>query len=432
MVNNYEAEQAVLGAILLESSIIGNLTLEPSHFYKGSHSRIYEAMKDVADRNEEVNTVTVSTELGEEINKCGGVTYLIQLADAVPSTEPVMHYQQMIYDAYRNRMKRELALKYAEQPGDDSLDQLIKSLTDLRGVGVQVEEKSTYDYLTEIANDMVSPPDESAHGYPIGFKDFDDMTGGGPHRGDLFIIAARPSMGKTAFALNMASGHCKNGGSADVFSLEMGAKQLLHRMISAQGNIDGQKWQTMCFSEADYNKGINAIGEMTGWDLDIHEKARTVAEMRAAIRRSVKELNRDNHMVVIDYLQLMSVVGSYERRDQEVGSITRELKLLARELNIPIILLSQLSRGVESRQDKRPMMSDLRESGNIEQDADVIGFLYRDDYYNDDSENQNIVEIILKKQRNGPTGTVELAFIKEYGKFVDLDRRYGEAEVPSA
>ncbi|SDO80260.1 replicative DNA helicase [Halobacillus aidingensis] len=432
MISNNEAEQAVLGSVLLEGSIIGKLTLEPDHFHKAPHQKIYEAMKTVSSRSEEVNTVTVSTELGEDMKKCGGINYLIQLADAVPSTEPVMHFQQLIYDAYRNRRKRELSLTYSEQHGDDALDKLIKSLTDLRGVGVQVEEKTTYDHLAEIANDMVSPPDQSAHGFPVGFHDFDKMTGGGPQRGDLFIVAARPSMGKTAFALNMASGHCKNGGSVDVFSLEMGAKQLLQRMISAQGNIDAQKWRTMSFSESDYNKGINAIGEMTNWDVDIHEKATTVAEMRAIIRRSVKELNRENHMVVIDYLQLMSVVDSYDRRDLEVGSITRELKLLARELNIPIILLSQLSRGVESRQDKRPMMSDLRESGNIEQDADVVGFLYRDDYYNDDSENQNIIEIILKKQRNGPTGTVELAFIKEYGKFVDLDRRYNETHVPSA
>lgn len=431
MIHNQEAEQALLGAALLEGSIVNDLTIQPEHFYQLNHQEIFQAIIRVSARSEEVNMVSVATELGEQISRCGGVTYLTNLAASVASTEPVKHYQRMIYDAYRNRVTQELTLKYSQNPSDESLDQLLDQLSGLRGVGVEVSEKTTYDYLTEIAADMISDDVEN-NGFEVGFDDFDSMTGGGPQRGDLIIIAARPSMGKTAFALNLAAGHCKNGGSADVFSLEMGAKQLLHRMISAEGNIDGQKWRTMSFSESDYNKAIRSIGEMTNWDIDIHERPTTVADMRAIIRRSVKELSREKHLVVIDYLQLMSVVGNHERRDLAVGSITRELKLLARELNIPIILLSQLSRSVESRQDKRPMMSDLRESGNIEQDADVIGFLYRDDYYNDESENQNIVEVIIKKQRNGPSGTVELAFIKEYNKFVNLDHRYSSLEVPSA
>lgn len=432
MINNYEAEQAVIGSVLLENALIGDLTLEPNHFYDKPHVKIYEAMKSIKARDEQVDVVAVSTELGEEVNNCGGVSYLMDLVESVPSTEAVKHYQRMIYDAYRNRVTKYEALKYAENPTDESLDELIQELRDVRRVGIEVQEKSTYDHLTEIANDMLSSPEENSNGNRSGYGDFDDMTGGGPQNGDLIILAGRPSMGKTAFALNLASGHCKNGGSADIFSLEMGAKQLLHRMISAEGNIQGQKWQTMLFSDEDYNKAIHAIGEMTAWDLSIHEEATNVADMRATIRRSVKEQSKENHLVVIDYLQLMSVVGRYERRDQEVGSITRELKLLARELNIPIILLSQLSRGVESRLDKRPMMSDLRESGNIEQDADVIGFLYRDDYYDSESDNQNVVEVILRKQRNGPVGTVELAFVKEYGKFASLDRRYSDKEVPSA
>ncbi|TGB04707.1 replicative DNA helicase [Halobacillus salinus] len=431
MINNREAEQAMLGAILLEGHLIKDLSLQPTHFFDRSHQTIYEAMKTVSDNNGAVDIVAVATELGSEVGVVGGISYLTDLADSVPSTETIKHYQRMIFDAYRNRVTREHTMRYSESPTDQSLDELIKVLTDVRGIGVETTEKSTYEYLTEIANDMLSPTEAADKGCPVGFRDFDNMTGGGPQNGDLFIVAARPSMGKTAFALNIASGHCKNGGSADIFSLEMGTKQLLHRMISAEGNIDAQKWRTMFFSNEDYDKAINAIGEMTKWDFDIHEKATTVSDMRAIIRRSVIEKGRNNHLVVIDYLQLMSVLGKYERRDLEVGSITRELKLLARELDIPIILVSQLSRGVEQRQDKRPMMSDLRESGNIEQDADVISFLYRDDYYNPESESQNIVEVILKKQRNGPIGNVELAFIKEYGKFVDLDYRYSDQEVPS-
>ncbi|MYL50279.1 replicative DNA helicase [Halobacillus litoralis] len=432
MIRNYEAEQAILGSVLLEGSIVRDLILEDIHFDESAHRKIYKAMREISDQDQPINIVSVTTQLGDIIHNCGGVSYLTDLAGSVPSTAAVKHYQRMVLEAYRNRKTQEQALKYSENPGDISLDDLIKNLESMRELGVESEEKSTYDYLTEIANDILSPTSDEQNGFKTGYRDFDNMTGGGPQRGDLIIVAARPSMGKTAFALNMASGHCRNGGSVDMFSLEMGAKQLLHRMISAEGNIDGQKWRTMSFSTEDYNKALDAIGVITDWQVDIHEKARTVSDIRAIVRRSVNEKNRDKHMVVIDYLQLMSSVGRYERRDLEVGAMTRELKLLARELDIPIILLSQLSRGVESRQDKRPMMSDLRESGNIEQDADVIGFLYRDDYYDAESENQNIVEIILGKQRNGPVGNVELAFLKEYGKFVNLDYRYSEMEVPPA
>ena len=431
MIHNQEAEQAVIGSVLAEGSLIKDLVIESKHFADLKHRKIYQAMTLIQERDEPINIVSVTTELAEKIEDCGGVSYLTELAGSIASIHSVKHYQRMVLDAYRNRKTQEKAIKYSENPNDSDLDGLIKTLETLRGVGVEREEKTTYDYLSEIANDMLSPTEEKQNGFKTGYTDFDRMTGGGPQRGDLIIVAARPSMGKTAFALNMAAGHCRHEGSVDIFSLEMGTKQLLHRMISAEGNIDGQKWRTMSFSSRDYEKAMTAIGHIAKWDLDIHERARTVSDIRSTVRRSVTEKKKDNHMVVIDYLQLMSSVGRYERRDMEVGAMTRELKLLARELDIPIILLSQLSRGVEQRQDKRPMMSDLRESGNIEQDADVIGFLYRDDYYNADSEAKNIVEIILSKQRNGPVGSVELAFLKEYGKFVNLDHRYTDAEVPA-
>src|SRR5699024_3101523 len=228
------------------------------------------------------------------------------------------------------------------------------------------------------------------------------------------------SVGKTAFALNLAAGHCKNGGSSSVFSLEMGTKPLLKRMISAEGSINGQKWQSMAFSKSDYEQAFHAIGTISEWDLAIFDQKRTLMDIRTSIRKSLYDNPDGNHLVIIDYLQLISsTTQKWQRRDLEVGEITRELKLLAIELNIPIILLSQLSRGVESRSDKRPLMSDLRESGNIEQDADVIFFLYREDYYTRKSE-QNKIEIIISKQRNGPTGSVELGFLKEYGRFVEL------------
>ena len=227
------------------------------------------------------------------------------------------------------------------------------------------------------------------------------------------------SVGKTVIALNLAMQHAKNEGSAMIFSLETGKKQLLQRMISSVGKINGQKWRNRLFSAADYERALRAVGQISNWRLKIDDHLRTVTAFGAAIRKRVYDEPTQQHLVMIDYLQLMTPTGQRERRDLEIGDITRELKLLSVELYIPIVLLSQLSRNVESRQNKRPLMSDLRESGNIEQDADVISFLYRDDYYDHNSEQSNKLEVIISKQRNGPTGTVEMSFDREYGLFRD-------------
>lgn len=423
MIFNEQAEQAVIGTILLDGTLFDTLGLIPEHFYKAQHSKIYESITSVADKEQDINVVTIVSELGDTVNSVGGVSYLTDLSGAVPSTESLKHYEQLVLEAYRNRESQRAAVKYAENPDEESLSNLITSLETLQEVGTQQQEKTTYDYLQEIAEDMLYPSDSTEQGFKVGYSDFDNMTGGLQPE-DLIIIAARPSVGKTAFALNMGAGHCKNGGTTHIFSLEMGTKQLLQRMISAESKVDGQKWKSMKFSTKDYQSASTAIGIISDWDLHIHEKATTINEVKSSIRKAFNDNPDGRHLVIIDYLQLMRTTGKYERRDLEVGAMTRDLKLLAKELDIPIILLSQLSRAVEQRQDKRPMMSDLRESGNIEQDADVVGFLYRDDYYDKDSEQQNIIEIILSKQRNGPVGTVELHFAKEYGKFLSLERRY--------
>lgn len=421
--HNQLAEQTVIGTILMDSSLAKETRLKSEHFFFEQYRLIFESITSLKDSGQEIDVVTLTTELSKKdnLNKVGGVTHLTELATSIPTTANFKHYENLVFEAYRYRKSRELSLKYTENPSDESLAELIKKLENVQNEGVIEEEKNTQDYLLDIAEKMADPPSEI--GFKTGFTDFDDMTGG-LQKGDLVIIAARPSVGKTAFALNIAAGHCKNEGTSHVFSLEMGTEQLLQRMISSESKINGQKWRTMSFSTDDYNNGIRAIGEVYDWNLNIHEKATNLNEIRSLIRKSVQSSPNEKHLVVIDYLQLIVSTGRYERRDLEVGAITRELKLLAKELDIPIVLLSQLSRGVEQRQDKRPMMSDLRESGNIEQDADVIGFLYRDDYYDSESEKQNIIEIILSKQRNGPTGTVELAFLKEYGKFLSLETRY--------
>lgn len=424
MIYNEQAEQAVIGTILLDGTLFDTLNIEPNHFHNKKHCKIYQSIKNVAEKEQDINVVTVVADLDKEINSVGGVSYLTDLSGSVPSTESLKHYEQLVLEAYRNRESQKAALKYAENPDEQTLNELASTIESLQEVGVQQEEMTTYDYLQEIARDMLSNPlEQTSNGYNVGFTDLDNMTGG-LQKTDLIIIAARPSVGKTAFALNMGAGHCSNGGTTHIFSLEMGTKQLLQRMISSEARVDGQKWRSMKFSTQDYEYANTAIGIIANWDLHIHEKATTINEIISNIRKAVNDDPEGNHLVIIDYLQLIRTTGRFERRDLEVGAITRDLKLLAKELDIPIILLSQLSRAVEQRQDKRPMMSDLRESGNIEQDADVVGFLYRDDYYDAESEQQNIIEIILSKQRNGPVGTVELHFAKEYGKFLSLERRY--------
>lgn len=254
----------------------------------------------------------------------------------------------------------------------------------------------------------------------------------GFQRNDLIIVGARPSVGKTAFALNIAQNVAtKTGENVAIFSLEMGAEQLVMRMLCAEGNIDAQRLRTGSLTDEDWGKLTMAMGSLSNAGIYIDDTPGVrVQDIRSKCRRLKQE--HGIGMILIDYLQLILGSGrSGENRQQEVSEISRSLKQLARELEVPVIALSQLSRGVEQRQDKRPMMSDIRESGSIEQDADIVAFLYRDDYYDKESENKNIIEIIIAKQRNGPTGTVSLAFVKEYNKFVNLERRFDDAAVPS-
>jgi len=265
-------------------------------------------------------------------------------------------------------------------------------------------------------------------GIPSGFPDLDRMTSGF-QRSDLIIVAARPSVGKTAFALNIAQNvGVRARETVAIFSLEMSASQLVQRMVCAESNVDAGRLRTGRLEGDDWEKLTMAIGALSEAEIYIDDTPGvTVADIRAKLRRLKKE--RGLGLVVIDYLQLIQGRGKPgENRQQEVSEISRTLKQIARELEVPVIALSQLSRGVEQRQDKRPMLSDLRESGSIEQDADIVAFLYRDDYYDRETERKNIIEIIIAKQRNGPVGTVELVFLKNFNKFVSLDRTHGDAD----
>lgn len=415
--NTFDAETSLLGSLFIDGSLFADLDIDEQYFTHKQHQLIFQAMRQAYKKKGAIDLVIVTTVLGERIEAAGGVMYLTEMAESVPSTATFKQYEHILKEAYQLKEAKRAVQRFLNQPTEQTMDQLLKDLTTCRELTATQSEKSTYSHLMEISEELLEP--ESDHlGYMTSLTDFDQMTGG-LQRGDLIILAARPSVGKTAFALNLAAGHCKNGGNSLVFSLEMGTKQLLKRMISAEGLVHGSKWRDIPnrFTTTDYERAMQAIGAIATWQLDIYDAKRTITEIRAEIRKQLHDDPKAKPLVLIDYLQLIAPsVIRRERRDLEIGEITRELKLLAMELNIPIVLLSQLSRGVEARQEKRPLMSDLRESGNIEQDADVIAFLYREDYYDKRTEQQNELEVILSKQRNGPTGTVKMGFWREYGK----------------
>lgn len=442
--HNIEAEQAVLGAVFLEPEAMSTAAefLLPEDFYRASHQRIFEVMLSLADRGEPIDLVTVTTALSNNkvLEEVGGVSYLSDIANSVPTAANISYYTKIVSEksTLRNLIRTATNIVTSGYEEEDSVEDVLNSAEkDILEVS-QSKSSGAFKSIKDVLIDVYDNIEElhnnegGVTGIPTGYRDLDNITSGF-QRNDLIIIAARPSMGKTAFALNIAQNvavHTEE--NVAIFSLEMGADQLVSRMLCAEGNIDAQRLRTGHMEADDWNKLTMAMGSLSNAGIYIDDTPGVrVSEIRSKCRRLKQEHGLG--MILIDYLQLIQgSANSKENRQQEVSEISRSLKGLARELNVPLIALSQLSRGVESRQDKRPMMSDLRESGSIEQDADIVGFLYRDDYYDQESENQNIIEIILAKQRNGPVGTVSLAFVKEYNKFVDLDYRYSDADVPPA
>jgi replicative DNA helicase len=434
---NIEAEQAVLGAIFLQPSSI-TLTSElliPEDFYRASHQKIYNAMLDLSDKGEPVDLVTVTAELADVnlLEEIGGVSYLSDLANSVPTAANIEYYAKIVEEKSILRRLIRTATTIA-QDGYSREDEVEVLLGEAEKTIMEVAQRKNAGAFQNIKDVLVQTYDniETLHdrkgdvtGIPTGFIELDKMTAGF-QRNDLIIVAARPSVGKTAFALNIAQNVAtKTDENVAIFSLEMGADQLVMRMLCAEGNIDAQRLRTGSLTPEDWGKLTMAMGSLSDSGIYIDDTPGIrVGDIRAKCRRLKQESGLG--MVLIDYLQLIQGNGRTDNRQQEVSEISRTLKELARELKVPVIALSQLSRGVEQRQDKRPMMSDIRESGSIEQDADIVAFLYRDDYYDKESENKNIIEIIIAKQRNGPVGTVSLAFVKEYNKFVNLERRFDD------
>jgi replicative DNA helicase len=437
-----EAEQAVLGAIFLDPSALtlASEILIPEDFYRASHQKIFHAMLRVADKGEPVDLVTVTAELADtqQLEEVGGVSYLSELADAVPTAANVEYYARIVEEKSVLRRLIRTATSIAqdgytrEDEVDVLLDEAEKKIMEISQRKHSGAFKNIKDILVQTYDniEMLHNRKGEVTGIPTGFTELDRMTSGF-QRSDFIIVAARPSVGKTAFALNIAQNVAtKTNENVAIFSLEMSAQQLVMRMLCAEGNINAQNLRTGRLTPEDWGKLTMAMGSLSNAGIYIDDTPSIrVSDIRAKCRRLKQESGLG--MVVIDYLQLIQGSGrNRENRQQEVSEISRSLKALARELEVPVIALSQLSRSVEQRQDKRPMMSDIRESGSIEQDADIVAFLYRDDYYNKDSENKNIIEIIIAKQRNGPVGTVQLAFIKEYNKFVNLERRFDDTQIP--
>ena len=431
--HNREAEQSVIGAIFLDPQalITASEILLADDFYQNAHKKIFETMLRLSDQGKAIDVVTVTEELSakKELEDVGGLSYLLELANAVPTAANIAHYAKIVEEKALLRRLIRVATKIVEDgyTREDEVEALLgeaeKKMMEVANRKNAGDFKHVKDVLVETFDNIEQLQSKKGDvtGIPTGFRDLDNITAGF-QRNDLIIVAARPSVGKTAFALNVAQSVAVQAReNVAIFSLEMGAEQLVMRMLCAEGNIDAQVLRTGALTTEDWGKLTMAMGSLSNSGIFIDDTPGVrINEIRAKCRRLAQEHGLG--MILIDYLQLIQGSGKPgENRQQEVSEISRSLKGLARELKVPVIALSQLSRGVEQRQDKRPMMSDLRESGSIEQDADIVAFLYRDDYYDKESESKNMIEIIIAKQRNGPTGTVTLAFKKEFNKFINVD-----------
>lgn len=430
---NNDAEQAVIGAIFLNPDMYQELTVKPNYFFDTRHRVIVTALEELANIGTPISLISVAEHLGSRIENAGGISYLTQLSQSMPTTANFIHYQAIISQHYEKRqqialLERMLRETLEGEPGDVR--------DDLRTALHQLDELGDYDnddghvskIMQNLYQDMQEPKNEIT-GAESGFRDLDKMTSGF-QKGDLIIVGARPSVGKTALAMNVAQNYALaakggTGGPVGVFSLEMPSNRLGERIVSSTTNIDGQvlKNPQQNFEVADWNKVALSMAELSDSPLHIWDKPGVnIAYIRKKCRQLAKLYPGQHIVAIIDYLQLIMGDPKFGgNRQQEVSEISRQLKQIAREFEMSIIALSQLSRKVEERQDKRPTLSDLRESGSIEQDADLIILLYRDDYYDRESESKNMIDLIIAKQRNGPTGLVTLAFKKEFSKFINIE-----------
>ena len=436
--HDIDAEQAVLGSMLTDKDAVNAAieTLKDDAFYRDDNRIIYQAIINLYSKSEPIDIITLKDELEsmDKFEQVGGYEYLASLPDKVPTTANVQKYIKIVEEKaiLRNLIKvanQIIELGYSPtEDVEDIMDSAEKKIFDIMQSKNQKGYTPIKDVLVESFTKLEELYNRKQHitGVPTGFVELDYKTAG-LHGSELILVAARPAMGKTAFALNIAANAALRGNApVAIFSLEMSKDQLVNRILCSEAMVDSNKVRTGKLEEDDWVKLAGAIGPLSESEIYIDDTPGiSVMEIRTKCRKLKMEKNIG--LVVIDYLQL--VQGSNKRvgsREQEISEISRSLKILAKELNVPVIALSQLSRAVEQRPDHRPMLSDLRESGAIEQDADIVMFLYRDDYYNKESEKKDIAEVIIAKQRGGSTGTVELLWMGNYTKFVNLEKRFDD------
>lgn len=434
--SNVDAERAVLGSLLIDPDAIVKIApfLNSRDFYRERHKWLYEAMSALNERREPLDFVTLVDELErlEKLDDVGGPAYIAEIISSTPTAMYVDHYAHIVERKAVLRRLIHASEQIAEMAYDEALDaddvvdraeQLVLGVSESR---IHLDLRPIRDLMKDVIDTIGfhSRNQDKVMGVPTGFGLLDRMLGG-LQRSDLIILAARPSMGKSSLALNIAQNAAMHHGQrVAIFSLEMSSEQLVQRLLSTQTGIDSHRLRLGAVDDdQEWSTLLAAANELSQAEIYIDDTpAASITEIRTKARRLFNESSID--LILIDYMQLMSGAaggGRNENRQQEISYISRSLKTLARELNVPVIALSQLSRAVESRADKRPMLSDLRESGSIEQDADVVLFIYRDDYYDENSERQNIADILVAKHRHGATGSVSLYFHKELTQFVDLE-----------
>lgn len=431
--HSMEAEQSVIGSMIMDSEAIAEAVeiLTPDDFYAKQHGMLFEAMAQLFDEGQAVDLVTLQSRLeqnGAPPEVCS-IEFIRELVSNVPTSANCRYYAKIVKEksVLRHIIKvtDDISGKcyLGHEDADEILNDAEKQVFDL----VQTRGVKDYEPIKDVVVRTLDKIEAASRtqgyvtGIPSGFIDLDRITTGFQNS-DLVLIAARPAMGKTAFVLNLAEHICfKKGFSAAVFSLEMSKEQLVNRLLAQESKVDSQNLRTGNLSDSDWDKLMYSASVVGNSKLIIDDTSSiSISELRSKCRKFKAE--HDIGIIFIDYLQLMTAGGKQESRQQEISTISRSLKGLARELNIPVIALSQLSRAVEARPDKRPMLSDLRESGAIEQDADMVMFLYRDEYYHPDTEEKNVAEVIIAKQRHGSVGTVKLLWLPNYTKFVNRER----------
>ena len=433
--HDIEAEQAVLGCMITDKdAVIAAIeSLAEEDFYREDNKLIYKAILNLYNRAEPVDIITLKSELSSigKFDAIGGLEYLAELPEKVPTTSNVDKYIKIVKEKSELRTLIKTAndiITLSEDPTQEVesiMDGAEKKIFNIMQKKNQEGYSSIKDILVDSFTELEELYNRKQHvtGVPTGFIDLDKMTAG-LHNSDLVLVAARPAMGKSAFALNIATNAAiqANTGVA-IFSLEMSKEQMANRILGSVAMVDGNSIRTGRIADDDWIKLATASGELSQTGIVIDDTPGiSVMEIRAKCRKLKMEKNIG--LVIIDYLQLVQASSRAGSREQEIAEISRSLKILAKEINVPVIALSQLSRAPEQRPDHRPMLSDLRESGSIEQDADIVMFLYRDDYYNPDTEKKNIAEVIIAKHRAGSTGTVELAWLGNYTKFANLAKDY--------